>query len=72
MMPSALRFLKPAIVAAEAGSQPSPCLPMIAFASRISSSVTARQTALQISIDRRHFFRLTGRDISIAEAQVFG
>lgn len=72
IMPSAIRCFRPAIVAAEAGSQPRPCLPIIALASLISSSGTAITRPLQISIVRRHFFRLTGREISIADAIVWG
>ncbi len=67
MIPSAVRFFRPAMVAAEAGSHPRPNLPMTAFASRISSSVTARTIPLQTSIARRHFLRFTGREISIGD-----
>ena len=72
MTPSATRCLSPAIVAAEAGSQPRPCLPIIALASFISSSGTAITNPLQMLIVRRHFLRFTGREISMAEAIVCG
>ena len=68
--PSSRKRLAPATLAALAGSQPSPPAPTRALASMISWSETILTTPLQNSSARRHFFRFTGRLISIADATV--
>ena len=70
MTPSSRSRLAPATLAALAGSQPRPPAPTRALASMISWSVTWRTTPSQKSSARRHFFRFTGRLISMAEAIV--
>ena len=68
--PSSRSRLAPATLAALAGSQPSPPAPTRALASMISWSLTICTTPSQKSSARRHFFRFTGRLISMAEAIV--
>ena len=68
--PSSRSRLAPATLAALAGSQPSPPAPTLAFASMISWSETMVTTPLLNSRALRHFFKLTGRLISIADATV--
>ena len=62
----------PASVAAEAGSQPMPHWPMIAFASAISCSVTRSTTPFVVSISNCAFGHDTGSPILIAVASVSG
>src|SRR6516165_5081943 len=68
--PSCRSRLRPATLAAEAGSQPKPPAPTLAFASSISWSVTWRTTPLHQSSARSALVKLTGRLISIALANV--
>ena len=70
--PSSASSLAPATEAADAGSQPSPCMPTWALAFMISPSGIARTTPSQISRARRHLSMLTGLDISMALAMVCG
>ena len=72
MIPAAVSFRIPASVAAEAGSDPMPHCPMIAFASAISCSLTFSTIPLVTVISCSALGHETGSPMRMAVASVSG
>ena len=72
IFPRAVSLRNAASVVADAGSQPMPSRPIIAFASAISSSVTSMTKPLLCWTARSAFFHERGLPMRIAVAAVSG